>query len=55
MPAYTYRCRDCGCEFTVVQSACEIAESEKRCPKCDSANVGRVEPHRPARPQEVVP
>lgn len=42
MPTQEYRCKECGCEFTVVASACEIGESSTRCPKCDSGHVERV-------------
>ena len=45
MPAYDYRCKDCGHDFVVIESLGEHEAhegTEPKCPKCESASVERL-------------
>ena len=42
MPAYEYKCKNCGKEFTVYLSMREFdAHPKIKCPKCESNSVER--------------
>jgi len=42
MPAYEYKCKSCGKEFTVYLSMREFdAHPKIKCPKCESSSVER--------------
>lgn len=42
MPAYSYRCLDCGKRFTVRMSYAEYGQQVVRCPVCQSEHLQRI-------------
>jgi putative FmdB family regulatory protein len=42
MPIYEYRCKDCGHDFTIIESLDEHEVGKTTCPKCQSVRVERV-------------
>jgi putative FmdB family regulatory protein len=42
MPAYEYRCKDCGHKFIEVLRIKEHDEFKPQCPKCKSAKVEQM-------------
>jgi putative FmdB family regulatory protein len=42
MPLYSFRCRECDREFTLVLSLDEHARRAGRCPRCGSKDIEQV-------------
>ncbi len=42
MPIYEYRCKDCGHDFTIIESLEEHEVARPTCPDCGSSRVERV-------------
>ena len=42
MPIYDYRCKDCGHEFTIIESLEEHKVAEPTCPEYRKPSVERV-------------
>ncbi len=42
MPIYEYRCKDCGHDFTIIESLEDHEVAKPTCPECKSSSVERV-------------
>ncbi len=42
MPIYEYRCKDCGHDFTIIESLANHEVAKPTCPECKSSSVERV-------------
>ncbi len=42
MPTYNYVCKDCGREFSRVESMAKHRRAREACPACHSRNIERV-------------
>jgi putative FmdB family regulatory protein len=42
MPIYDYRCKDCGHDFSIIESLEAHEVAKRTCPECKSSSVERV-------------